>query len=532
MGSALAAAVVLAGCGPSEEPAQPQPQEGVVAGDFSVVSCVHVARDVEYAAECGTLIVPENRYDESSRLIALPVKRIRASGDGPAEPIFYLTGGPGMSNMDYSDVQWFHENHDIVLVGYRGVDGTVYLGCPEVAETMGSGLPLMSREGMAAQGDAYAACAERLTAEGIDLDGYTVLEVVDDVEAARQALGYPRINLESASYGTRLAQIYTWRYPDRVHRSAMVAVNPPGRFWWDGAILEDQLLRYSSLCAEDEYCSSRTNDLAASIQTALDNMPERWLLFPVDRDAVLFATFMGLYSTDGAASTFDVWLAAAEGDYSGMALVSAALMFMLPADFAWGDSASKACSADYDFDPLADYVAEVTPGPYLIGSPGSSMGWAAAAYWPANKIPDEYRIAQPSSVETLMLSGTLDVSTPAQNARNQLLPLLENGEQVVLSDFAHAGDLYYLQREATRHLLTTFFATGEVDASLYEPGTVNFKPDWGFPLIAKLVLGGAALALILAFFLLRFVVGLVRRVLKRRQAVSKTPRNANIQSAE
>ncbi len=251
-----------------------------------------------------------------------------------------------------------------------------------------------------------------------------------------------RINLESGSYGTRLAQIYTWRYPDRVHRNAMVAVNPPGRFWWDGAILEEQILRYSALCAEDEYCSSRTNDLAASIQTALDNMPERWLIFPVDRDAVLFATFMGLYSTDGAASTFDVWLAAAEGDYSGMALVSAALMFMLPTDFAWGDSASKACSADYDFDPTADYVAEVTPGPYLIGSPGSSMGWASAAVWPANKIPDEYRTAQPSSVETLMLSGTLDVSTPAQNARNQLLPLLENGEQVVLSDFAHTGDLY------------------------------------------------------------------------------------------
>ena len=45
----------------------------------------------------------------------------------------------------------------------------------------------------------------------------------------------------------------------------MVAVNPPGRFWWDGAILEDQILRYSALCAEDAYCSSRTSDLAASI---------------------------------------------------------------------------------------------------------------------------------------------------------------------------------------------------------------------------------------------------------------------------
>jgi pimeloyl-ACP methyl ester carboxylesterase len=480
-----------------------------------------MAIDVEYEAECGTLIVPENRYDETSRLLALPVKRIPAASDTPAEPIFYLTGGPGQSNLSYgSRTEWFHENHDIVLVGYRGVDGTAYLGCPEVTKAMNSGLPLMSREGMTAQGEAYGACAERLTAEGNDLDGYTLLEVVDDVDAARHALGYERINLESASYGTRLALIYSWRYPDRVHRSAMIAVNPPGRFWWDGAILEQQILRYSGLCAEDAYCSSRTDDLAASIQTALDNMPKRWLFLKVDRDAVLFASFIGLYSTDGAASMFDVWLAAADGDYSGMALLTAAMMMLLPDDFAWGDSASKAYSSEYDFDPEADYLAEVTPGPYLLGSPGSSMGWSSAGVWPANKIPDEYRMVQPSSVETLMLSGTLDVSTPAQNARNQLLPMMENAHQVVLAEFAHTGDLYFLQREATRNLLTTFFATGEVDDSLYEPNTVNFEPNWGLPLIAKLVVGGGALALVVAALVIFFIVRWVRRVMKRRRAAA------------
>jgi pimeloyl-ACP methyl ester carboxylesterase len=510
--TALLTTLLMAGCSGGEETApRPQVPDGAVAGDFDTVACVHVAREVEYAAECSTLIVPENRDDPASRLIVIPVKRIPASGESPVEPLFYLAGGPGMSNMDYSRIEWFHENHDIVFVGYRGIDGTVFLGCPEVDAAMGNKLPMMSPEGMAAQAEAYAACATRMTSEGIDLDGYTVLEVVDDVEAARNALGYERLNLESASYGTRLALIYTWRYPDRVHRNAMVAVNPPGRFWWDGAILEEQIHRYAALCAEDEYCSSRTDDLAESIQTALDNMPSRWLVFRVDRDAVLFATFMGLYSTDGAGSTFDVWLAAAEGDYSGMALLSAAFGFMLPPNLAWGDNTSKAYSADYDFDPSVDYMAEVTPGPYLLGSPGASLGWAAAEIWPAKKIPDEYRSAQLSSIETLMLSGTLDVSTPAQNARDQLLPVLENGEQVVLSEFAHTGDLYYLQREATRHLLTTFYLTGEVDASRYEPNVVSFEPNWSMPLIAKLLVVGAGLLLVILVLLVRFIVRRVRR---------------------
>lgn len=100
----LIAAAMLVSCSQNQEAPRPQPPEGAVAGDFDVVPCLHVAREVEYEAECGTPIVPENRYDESSRLIALPVKRIRASNNAPAEPIFLLAGGPGMSNMHYSQV--------------------------------------------------------------------------------------------------------------------------------------------------------------------------------------------------------------------------------------------------------------------------------------------------------------------------------------------------------------------------------------------------------------------------------------------
>jgi len=505
-------------CGGSDHvEARMQPRAGAAVGDFSVEPCVHVAREVEYAAECGTLVVPENRTANSSRLIALPVKRIPAARPSDAEPIFFLSGGPGTSNLDSSRVEWFHETHDIVLVGYRGVDGSVFLACPELDKAMASGVPLLSREAMKVQGDAYAACADRLTAEGVDLRGYTMLEVVDDLEAARQALGYDRINLESGSYGTRLAQIYCWRYPDRVFRNAMVGVNPPGCFWWDPALLEAQIFRYSELCADDVYCSSRTDNLVVSITTALDAMPQRWLIFPVDRDAVLFATFLGLYSTDGAAATFDVWLAAADGDYSGMALISAAFNFMIPKDFAWGDSAAKACSADYDADPSVDYVAQVTPDPYLLGSPGSFLGWVAAQSWPVQKIPGIYREAQPSEVETLMLSGTLDVSTPAENARDKLLPVFSNAEQVVLENFAHTGDLYYHQPEATRHLLRSFFDSGTVDASRFVAQPISFEPRWGFPMIAKLLVAAAVLALLILLVTLRFV----SRFVKARRAVMR-----------
>jgi hypothetical protein len=38
--------------------------------------------------------------------------------------------------MRYSRIEWFHDNHDIVLVGYRGIDGSAFLGCSEVDVVM------------------------------------------------------------------------------------------------------------------------------------------------------------------------------------------------------------------------------------------------------------------------------------------------------------------------------------------------------------------------------------------------------------
>jgi len=48
---------------------------------------------------------------------------------------------------------------------------------------------------------AFAACAKRLERSGVDLTGYTLAEQADDINAARVALGYKRIDLFSESAG-------------------------------------------------------------------------------------------------------------------------------------------------------------------------------------------------------------------------------------------------------------------------------------------------------------------------------------------
>jgi pimeloyl-ACP methyl ester carboxylesterase len=72
-----------------------------------------------------------------------------------------------------------------------------------------------------AYGGGYHACADPLTAEGVDVTAYGLPRQVEDFEAARVALGYDRINLLSQSAGTRTAMIYAWRYPEYIRRASV-----------------------------------------------------------------------------------------------------------------------------------------------------------------------------------------------------------------------------------------------------------------------------------------------------------------------
>lgn len=75
---------------------------GAKAGDLFLEAGTYETEKGDYKADIGTLVVPENRADPDSRLIALPVVRIRARSPHPAEPIFRLEGGPGGTNMDFA----------------------------------------------------------------------------------------------------------------------------------------------------------------------------------------------------------------------------------------------------------------------------------------------------------------------------------------------------------------------------------------------------------------------------------------------
>jgi pimeloyl-ACP methyl ester carboxylesterase len=490
--------------------------QGAHSGQLTMHPCTYSTEKGGYRADCGTLVVPENRADPRSRLIALPVTRILARSSHPLAPIFHLNGGPGITNMTFPQANRLAAQHDVVMVGYRGVDGSSVLNCPEVTAALQNSADYLGKASLSAYSQAFASCAQRLERSGVDLAGYTLAEQADDIEAARVALDYKRIDLLSESAGTRLAMTYQWRYPNSVARSVMVGVNPPGNFIYSGAEIDQGIEHYSALCAQQPACRARTKNLAASVQHTAAHMPSSWYSLPIKPGNVLVGTFLGLTEATGSPltgpMTLNSWISAAQGDPSGLWFLSAMANLVLPQSFVWGEFASIGLA---DADPVERYFSSGADRGSIIGNPLGEFLWGAggmAHAWPANPGENQYTSVQNSNVPTLLIGGTLDFETPAQNATKELLPHLSNGHQVILSGLGHVDDFDAYEPSASTQLLTTFYATGQVDTSRYTPNKVSFATSDTQPAIAKKILATmVGVALVAVIWLVVLAIRIRRR---------------------
>ncbi len=488
----------------------PDPLQPATAGAFVVREGTVTVNSREYAADFGTITVSENRENNTSGLIHLPVVRIRARASHPQEPIFGLAGGPGMSNLLCAPIDTLLAHRDFVLVGYRGVDGSRVLDCPEVSEELKEVGDPLSEGSLKSIGSAWARSFRRMEAQGIDLKGYTIPQTVEDMEEVRRALKYERIDLLSESYGTRVAYLYARMHPEVLCRSIMIGANPPGHFIWDPDTVDAQIRYYSQLWSQDSIMSGRCPDLAATMQRVLHSLPERWLFLSIDPGRVKVVVFALLFQRRTAAMVFDAIVAADRGDYSGLALMSLAFDYVVPSMFVWGDLALKAVNADYD-SLSTDAVRSEAPG-RILGSPLGTLLWGPLRYsnLPVTEHSREPGTEGPSGVETLILSGSVDFSTPPVFATKEFLPRLRNGNQIILAEYGHVGDIRSLRPALFTQLTASYFNSGVVDVSTIDYVPMDFQVDWGFPMLAKVGLGGVVMVFAL---LLAGLVWVVRKLI-------------------
>lgn len=446
----------------------------------------------KYILQKAQIQVPENRDKPDSRILTLPIKIFKATSTNPTEPIFWLDGGPGASNMlsvrSLSAAVASAEllkGHDIVCVGYRGADGSTILNSKKVNKAFkGLNHQQLSDQSLDHIQRKMNEYLIELKDRGIDINKYTMVDVIDDIEYARQALGYKSINLLSVSYGTRVALLYSYRYPLALNRTVMIGPNPPGHFIWQAEKTDQILDLYDSI-----YKTQNRSDYKGSIKEAMTKafikMPKRWSVYKLDADKIKIGTFGAMFTKEFAALAFDYYFKAAnKGDYSGLYMIQ--LIADMMGGTIIGDLYAKGVSAD--FQPGVDYRKTLRSTNTILGGNVSLLYWGIAGNWSQNLIPEEYRKCRLTTSPTLVISGHLDVSTPADFTTEELMPFLSNGQHISLANMSHSD--IFQKAMKTPDFLISYFDSGEVKSSLVEKeNEVDFTPKKKFGKLKIFVAG-------------------------------------------
>jgi pimeloyl-ACP methyl ester carboxylesterase len=263
----VAAAWLAASCAYAAPPGAP----------LSLTDCrlEHPQQAGSIAARCGALEVAEDPAKPTERRIRLKVAVVPALNlRGAADPLFVLAGGPGQAASEFyvaaaGAFARIQRERDIVLVDQRGTGGSNALDCefPEDEE-----LADMTPQQIRAHAES---CLASLKA---DPRLYTTSIAVRDLDAVRVALGYERINLYGVSYGTRVAQHYLRRFPERTRAVILDGVVPPNvALVADGALQAQRALDLIfARCRAEATCQQAFRDPAASfaeLRAALERTP-------------------------------------------------------------------------------------------------------------------------------------------------------------------------------------------------------------------------------------------------------------------
>ncbi len=451
--SASAASASTAAAAAPAKPVKPAPPATLKMGSLTLTACQlkQPRSAVTTPAFCAKFPVPENRADPHSRTIDLKLAIVQSDSQVPdRDLVVYLAGGPGQSA-----IQTYPElapafapllrRHDLLLLDQRGTGGSHPLTCPDVEKRMKK---LVNADSTPAQRAALVGECAHEVAKTSDPRDYTTTAAVADLEAVREALGGPKLDLVGVSYGTRMAQHYAGAHPKAVRSIVLDGVVPNQLVLGEtfARTLQHSLKLQAAACSAAPDCSKAFGDWYTTLHTLYDKLktqPPQQVTFqdpfsykPVTRtvsaDNLAVVVRMFSYSTLTAALLPLAVDEAARGNYAPLMGQSQLITGDLSASIENGMQMSVMCSEDA---PLLKPRPE--DADLLLGNQLVEAFMAECRVWPHNPIPEGFHAPFESTIPTLLISGERDPVTPPSYAA-EVLKGLSDGRSLVVKGLGHA----------------------------------------------------------------------------------------------
>ena len=405
--------------------------------------------------EIGAIAVPENRARPGSKRITVGVLRIKAARPSGQPPIFLLVGGPGVTMLDtIGDASpaakrrlrtWldYSATNDLVIVEQRGYTlrgDMLELRYPAAALDR----PSRIEDDIAVT----AALAKGAAAAnpGHDLAGYTIAECADDVDAVRRALGYDRIGLMGASFGSQWSFAVLKRHPGTVARALISSAEPLANGYDMPSHVFAVLQRVAFEAEQDPALRPFIPEggLIAAARTVRDRFAEGPVTVEVPGEGkvvlglgdfqqglfghVVDASQWPAFVIDLYHGRYQAWAReVAEGRKAGTQSLIGPLI-----DTATGVTAARL--AQLRSDPARDMLGDWNFGAYL----------ATAEAWPTADLGDAFRMPVRDATPILFVQGDWDANTPIENLLD-LLPWFPNARALIVLRGQHTGPLSLLR---------------------------------------------------------------------------------------
>ena len=476
------------------------PPEGVeIAGRFSweETDC-DFEEPSEVLTTCGWLKVPERWDDPGDKDIIRLHVGVFSMGPTEREPIIYLEGGPGgdaLANIGQAFGALFGQlvaDRDLVVIGQRGTGSSEpHLQCENVLELELELLDDTSgieRQLELAQA-AYATCADRFRADGIDLSAFNSVQNAHDVEALRMALGFKEWNVLGISYGTRLAQTLMRLHPEGIRAVVLDSVLTTER---DPHVDQPVTAKraFETLfggCADSQACTSEFGDLEARYFALVDRLDTAPVTFEasdmltgdtypaaLDGLGLIEHTFGALYSRSAFSALPELVEQLESGDTSGVASLVNQSISSAPF-VATGMFWSVECNEEVPFitaeserggltgDPRYDRISPANPTASLAGICRQFDSGVAPS------VEDDPVV---SDLPVLVLAGSYDPVTPPADGAS----LLDDMSAAFFFEYPHTGHAALVD-ECAQSMVAAFMSAPSVapDARCIADIT---EPDW------------------------------------------------------
>jgi len=390
---------------------------------------------------CSKLTVPADPAQPSAASLELQAARIPALTATPRpDPLLVISGGPGQSAIDFylqlgNAFAPVRRDRDLILLDQRGTGRSAAgfeCGFPAGLELETAELDLLQR-----------VLQECLAQIEQDPTLFTTSLAVQDLERLREALGVSRWNVYGVSYGTRVAQHYLRRFPDRVRALILDGVVPADLVLGPDTAPNAQtaLDAIFARCQAQADCGERFGDLGAKfarLRAALRAEPvnlrgaDPLTGKPTDMrfgEAELQAvTRLMSYTSQTAALLPLVIDAAANGNLQPMAAQAQIVVRGLAASVSFPMHNSVVCAEDVPFFP-AD--AMTVAGNSYLGNAIVQALTTICAHWPQGPIDTGFKTAVGSNRPVLLLSGQHDPVTPPTYANRVAAAGLRNSVHLI-----------------------------------------------------------------------------------------------------